>query len=443
MIFNLIRYQLLTILLVMGSFSFAQTEYNYHQLKLNQAIEIGLQNNKKLQIRTLQSNVSELVEHDLKNEKLPDVNFHTGFHVLSNINQYEDGLLKSSTKYKVPREQYDFTLSAEIPIYMGGKLKNEEKKAAIETDISKLRAKKDERELRMQIITAYLQVLHLQEQQSLLLDKIHEDSINIKQVKSFQNNGLVTYNEVLRTELQLSNHKMSFTELANDVAIIEHQIKTLIALPEEQELQINTTDLFTNTAQIGFVDELIIEAFEKSESLQIAKKDLYLKEIDKKITKSNILPRITADGEYGLNYPNFMFFPPEENLYRFGKVGINIVMPLSNLYKNKQKMLIADRTISIAKLEIEEKEEQLSHDVFVANRRLEEAVEKIEIAREAIAQSKENYRIVKTKYANKLSLITELIDADNVYLEAQSNLISLEINKQLKYYQLQYVIGNL
>ncbi|MBO6212042.1 MAG: TolC family protein [Algoriella sp.] len=428
---------------MMGSFSFAQTEYNYHQLKLNQAIEIGLQNNKKLQIRTLQTNVSELVEHDLKNEKLPDVNFHTGFHVLSNINQYEDGLLKSSTKYKVPREQYDFTLSAEIPIYMGGKLKNEEKKAAIETDISKLRAKKDERELRMQIITAYLQVLHLQEQQSLLLDKIHEDSINIKQVKSFQNNGLVTYNEVLRTELQLSNHKMSFTELANDVAIIEHQIKTLIALPEEQELQINTTDLFTNTTQIGFVDELIIEAFEKSESLQIAKKDLHLKEIDKKITKSNILPRITADGEYGLNYPNFMFFPPEENLYRFGKVGINIVMPLSNLYKNKQKMLIADRTISIAKLEIEEKEEQLSHDVFVANRRLEEAVEKIEIAREAITQSKENYRIVKTKYANKLSLITELIDADNVYLEAQSNLISLEINKQLKYYQLQYVIGNL
>ena len=443
MIFNLIRYQLLTILLVMGSFSFAQTEYNYHQLKLNQAIEIGLQNNKKLQIRTLQTNVSELIEDDLKNEKLPDVNFHTGFHVLSNINQYEDGLLKSSTKYKVPREQYDFTLSAEIPIYLGGKLKNEEKKAEIETDISKLRTKKDERELRMQIITAYLQVLHLHEQQSLLLDKIHEDSINIKQVKSFQKNGLVTYNEVLRTELQLSNHKMSFTELANDVAIIEHQIKTLIALPAEQELQIDTTDLFTNTTQIGFVDELILEAFEKNENLQIAKEDLHLKEIDKKIIKSNILPRITADGEYGLSYPNFMFFPPQENLYRFGKVGINIVMPLSNLYKNKQKMLIADRSISIAKLEIEEREEQLKHDVFVANRKLEESIEKIEIAREAITQAKENYRIVKTKYANKLSLITELIDADNVYLETQSNLISLEINKQLKYYQLQYVIGNL
>ncbi|MEG0188312.1 MAG: TolC family protein, partial [Algoriella sp.] len=83
------------------------------------------------------------------------------------------------------------------------------------------------------------------------------------------------------------------------------------------------------------------------------------------------------------------------------------------------------------------------HEVFTAKKRLDESLDKIKIAEEAIHQSKENYRIVKTKYANKLSLITELIDADNAYLEAQSNLISLQINKQLKYYQLQYVLGNL
>ena len=74
---------------------------------------------------------------------------------------------------------------------------------------------------------------------------------------------------------------------------------------------------------------------------------------------------------------------------------------------------------------------------------LKPSEESIKIAEEAIGQAKENYRIVRTKYVNKLSLITELIDADNAYLEAQSNLISLQINKQLKYYQLQYILGNL
>ena len=443
MIFNLIRYQLLTFFIMVSSTSFAQTNLDYNQLKLSEAIEIGLQNNKKLQIRSLQSNVAELNERDLKNEKLPDVDFHTGFHVLSNINQYDDGFLKSSTKYATPRIKYDFTLKAEIPVYLGGKIKNEEKKAEIETEISKLKIKKDERELRMQIITAYLQVLHLQEQQHLISDKMHEDSANIKQTEIFKKNGLVTYNEVLRTQLQLSNHKMSFSELDNEIAIIEHQIKTVLSLPEAQEIHVQTNDLFTNTEHLGIVDQMVLEAMENNESLKIAKEDLDLKQLDKKITKANVLPKITAGGEYGLNYPNFMFFPPEEHLYRFGMVGVNITVPLSNFFKNKQKMQIADQKIEIAKLEIEEREEQITHEVFTAKKRLDESLDKIKIAEEAINQSKENYRIVKTKYANKLSLITELIDADNAYLEAQSNLISLQINKQLKYYQLQYVLGNL
>lgn len=103
----------------------------------------------------------------------------------------------------------------------------------------------------------------------------------------------------------------------------------------------------------------------------------------------------------------------------------------------------AKQHIDLANLELEEKEEQLKHEVFQAYKKYEETEQKVNIVQEAIAQAKENYRIVKTKYANKLSLITELIDADNAYLEAESNLISVKINRQLKYYQLQYIIGKL
>ena len=75
--------------------------------------------------------------------------------------------------------------------------------------------------------------------------------------------------------------------------------------------------------------------------------------------------------------------------------------------------------------------------------RFEEAGKKIKMAEEAIRQAEENYRIVRVKYGNQHSLITELIDADNSYLEAQTSLISLRINQQLKYYQLQFVLGKL
>ncbi|WP_114821330.1 TolC family protein [Chryseobacterium sp. KLBC 52] len=416
---------------------------DYQHLGLQQAVEIGLKNNKNIQISHLKQEMSVTKEKDLKMEKLPDIEFHTSYNQVTNLFQHQNGVFNNATKYDVINGMYDFTLSASIPVYMGGKIKNTEKKAAIDTEISTLKTHLDERQLKMAIITAFLQIHHLKEQQSLINDKMKEDSVNIKQVKALKANGVVTVNEVLRTSLQLSNHKMSWTELDNDIQIAEHKLKTILSLPENQEMHVNTEDLISDNAAIPYVDELTETALSKNESVEITHKNLSLKELDQKITKANYLPKITAGGEYFLKYPNMMFFPPEPYAYRLGMVGVNLTYPIENLYKNKYRMQEARENIDLAKLQIEENEENVRHNVYEAYKKFEETDQKVKIAEEAINQAKENYRIVRTKYANKLSLITELIDADNTYLEAESNLISVKINRQLKYYQLQYTIGNL
>ncbi|MFS4427924.1 TolC family protein [Chryseobacterium sp. S90] len=441
-IFNACRYLCIALCLLLSSFLHSQM-IDYQHLSLQQAVEIGLKNNKNIQISHLKQEMSATKEKDLKMEKLPDIEFHTSYTQVTNLYQHQNGVFNKATKYDVINGMYDFTLSASIPVYMGGKIKNTEKKAAIDTEISALRTHLDERQLTMEIITAFLQIHHLKEQQSLINDKMKEDSVNIKQVKALKANGVVTVNEVLRTSLQLSNHKMSWTELDNDIQIAEHKLKTILSLPEDQEMHVNTEDLISDNATIPYVDELTETALNKNESVEITHKNLSLKELDQKITKANYLPKITAGGEYFLKYPNMMFFPPEPYAYRLGMVGVNLTYPIESLYKNKYKMQEARENIDLAKLQIAENEEKIRHNVYEAYKKFEETDQKVKIAEEAIDQAKENYRIVRTKYANKLSLITELIDADNTYLEAESNLISVKINRQLKYYQLQYTIGNL
>lgn len=442
MIFNACRYQCIALCLLLSNLLHSQM-IDYQHLGLQQAIEIGLKNNKNIQISHLKQEMSVTKEKDLKMEKLPDIEFHTSYNQVTNLFQYQDGVFSKPTKYDVINGMYDFTLSASIPVYMGGKIKNTEKKAAIDTDISALRTHLDERQLKMEVITAFLQIHHLKEQQSLINDKMKEDSVNIKQVKALKANGVVTVNEVLRTSLQLSNHKMSWTELDNDIQIAEHKLKTILSLPEQQEMHVDTEDLISDKASIPYIDELTETALIKNESVEITHKNLSLKELDQKLTKANYLPKVTAGGEYFLKYPNMMFFPPEPYAYRLGMIGLNLTYPIENLYKNKYKMQEAKENIDLAKLQIEENEEKIRHNVYEAYKKFEETNQKVKIAEEAIDQAKENYRIVRTKYANKLSLITELIDADNTYLEAESNLISVKINRQLKYYQLQYTIGNL
>lgn len=441
-IFNACRYLCIALCLLLSNFSHSQM-IDYQHLGLQQAVEIGLKNNKSIQISHLKQEMSVTKEKDLKMEKLPDIEFHTSYTQVTNLFQHQNGLFNKATKYDAINGMYDFTLSASIPVYMGGKIKNTEKKAAIYTEISALKTHLDERQLKMEIITAFLQIHHLKEQQSLINDKMKEDSVNIKQVKALKANGVVTVNEVLRTSLQLSNHKMSWTELDNDIQIAEHKLKTILSLPENQEMHVNTEDLISDNAAIPYVDELTETALNKNESVEITHKNLSLKELDQKIIKANYLPKITAGGEYFLKYPNMMFFPPEPYAYRLGMVGVNLTYPIENLYKNKYKMQEGKENIDLAKLQIEENEEKIRHNVYEAYKKFEETDQKVKIAEEAINQAKENYRIVRTKYGNKLSLITELIDADNTYLEAESNLISVKINRQLKYYQLQYTIGNL
>ncbi|WP_228458667.1 TolC family protein [Chryseobacterium aureum] len=441
-ILNACRYLCMALCLVLSSFLQSQM-IDYQHLSLQQAVEIGLKNNKNIQISHLKQEMSVTKEKDLKMEKLPDIEFHTSYNQVTNLFQHQNGVFNKATKYDIINGMYDFTLSASIPVYMGGRIKNTEKKAAIDTEISALRTHLDERQLKMSIITAFLQIHHLKEQQRLISDKMKEDSVNIKQVKALKANGVVTVNEVLRTSLQLSNHKMSWTELDNDIQIAEHKLKTILSLPENQEMHANTEDLISDNASIPYLDELTETALNKNESVEITHKNLSLKELDQKITKANYLPKITAGGEYFMKYPNMMFFPPEPYAYRLGMIGVNLTYPIGNLYKNKYKMQEAKENIDLARLQIEENKENLRHDVYEAYKKFEETDQKVKIAEEAINQAKENYRIVRTKYANKLSLITELIDADNAYLEAESNLISVKINRQLKYYQLQYTIGNL
>jgi outer membrane protein TolC len=416
---------------------------DYQHLSLQQAVELGLKNNKNILISHLKQTMSETKEKDLKMEKLPDIEFHTSYTQVSNLFQHENGIFGKATKYDVINGMYDFTLSASIPVYMGGRIKNTEKKASVNTEILTLKTHLDERELKMEIITAFLQIHHLKEQQDLINEKMKEDSVNIKQVKALKANGVVTFNEVLRTSLQLSNHKMSWTELDNDIQIAEHKLKTILFIADNQEVHVETEDLVSDNAEIPYIKELTEIALTKNENIEITKKNLSLKELDQKIVKANYLPKITAGGEYFLKYPNMMFFPPEPYAYRLSMIGVNLTYPIESLSKNKYKMQEARENIDLAKLQIEEKEEGLKHTVYEAYKKFEETDQKVKIAEEAINQAKENYRIVKTKYANKLSLITELIDADNTYLETQSNLISVKINRQLKYYQLQYTIGNL
>jgi outer membrane protein len=70
-----------------------------------------------------------------------------------------------------------------------------------------------------------------------------------------------------------------------------------------------------------------------------------------------------------------------------------------------------------------------------------EALNRITVTEKSIEQARVNYKIVSAKYFNQLALLTDLLDADNLYQESRFNLVQAQTNAQFIYYQLLYTSG--
>jgi len=414
---------------------------DYNRLTLKQAIETGLLNNKELQNSQKETEISAEKEKIIFNQKLPEIGFNSSYKRLTNLYQYENGLFSAPTTYEPTKDVYEFNLDASVPLYLGGRLNAESRKSKMETRLSELKTQHKQRIVKLDIVTAFLHIYHLMEQQKLVQDKMKEDSLIIKQADAMRRNGASTKNEVLRTQLQLSNHRMMLSSLKNDIIIGEHQLQTILSLTDLTALHIDPQSIHEYDSRATQTNDQTTVA--NNDELLIVRSNYEIGKVDKKLVACNILPQISLIGSYGLSNPNYKFYPPQPYFYRIGMIGVSLKYSISALYKNKAKTNVANLGISQKQLEVEQTNEKISHALFAARQKLEEADERIQISLEAIEQAKENYRMVKQKYIGNLTLITELIDADNAYLEAESALITNQIDKQLKYFQLQYILGNL
>ena len=72
-----------------------------------------------------------------------------------------------------------------------------------------------------------------------------------------------------------------------------------------------------------------------------------------------------------------------------------------------------------------------------------EALDRVEAMKLSVRQAEENYRIMNNRYLNQLAILTDLLDADNLRLNAELQLTTARTRALYTYYELQRMIGNL
>ena len=124
-------------------------------------------------------------------------------------------------------------------------------------------------------------------------------------------------------------------------------------------------------------------------------------------------------------------------------VGLSMSMSLSALYKNGPDVSRAHHAVALARNAEEQQRQTLRMDVRRAWTRHREAVDRTGAMRLSIRQADENYRIMRNRYLNRLAILTDLLDAGSLRLDARLQYVTARTQAVYAYYELLRACGRL
>lgn len=411
-------------------------------ISLNDALKIAKENNKTIQKSHIEQRISEKEIAVTKNLRLPEVNFNAMYSRLSDLTEYEGSFFSDKHTYTPEPGTviYDAVTKFDVPLYAGNRINNAIKKSKEENEIAKIKIEKTESDIQLQVTATFLGIYKMMELQKIIGESIKEEQERLKEVKAFKTFGTVTKNEVLRSELQLSDRELNSLTNKKNIRIALQELKTVLQLPEESEIAIDTTGLLDVAPLKGY--DFYFKETLQNEEMRIANREVAIKKTELKMAKGNYYPKVSFFGNYNLKYPDYMLFTLNRPyLYTIGQIGVEATYNLSGLYKNKAKVQVANLKVELQENESELVRNEMVDKVFKNYTQYQEILDKLPVTEKALDLANENYRIVKVKYLNQLVLITEMVDADNALLQAKFNKVSTRIDAVMKQYELLHTAG--
>jgi outer membrane protein len=421
----------------------AQTSNTGFSVSLSEAVQFAKTQNKWVMAARMEESAAGEDRHDAYQAALPAVNVSSSYQRFSDLTLYTQGLSNSSTGQRRPTANAAaLGIDALFNIYNGGRQRAFQKEQTSREYLAKLNADDQSGNIGLQTATQYLNLVRLADLKRFVLDQLNRANTRLTNIKALYKNQKVTKSDVLRAEVTLSNVQLSLQQTENDINITNQRLDVLMNIPDSVRL-VPTDSAGMSKPKPDSLLQIIERAGISSYSVRKAMENVELQKARVSGIKSSNKPSLAFYTAYGLNYPNYLFFPPVDQAYSVGFVGLKAQYSISSLYHNKSKK--AAGMLRVKELEIQKQAttDNVITDIKTYYIKYIEALNRISVNERSVEQSRVNYRIVSTKYYNQLALLIDLLDADNLYQESRFNLIKAQTDALTIYYHILYTSGNL
>jgi outer membrane protein TolC len=242
--------------------------------------------------------------------------------------------------------------------------------------------------------------------------------------------------------LALTNDELTYKETGNDIILVSQRLDIVLGLDETILLQPDEAFLAADLS-IQLESNYVNQAYSQYPDLKITEMNVALAKNNLKLTNADLLPTLSLQASNTLARPIPNVSPAQDLFLNAWGITLNLSYRLAPLFDRKYTTNIARQQIQLQELAQEQEKQGIRTQVKAAYIKRREAEDRVKALEESLVQANENYRIVKNKYFNQLAILTDLLDANTVQLNAELQLTVAKTNAIYTYYQLQKVSGNL
>lgn len=406
-------------------------------LSVDSLLQLGMAQNVQLRILHQQEEMARSRVKTARTAKLPEVQVGLKGGYLGQPIVFREGL-SHPTRPQSPHWLQNYEIDFSQPIYQGGRIRYSIEKADIEQKIAELQTLQNEADIKLALLKQYMQLFSLYKQQTVLARNIEESTKRLENIKSKKRQGLITNNDVLRSELQLTNDRLALQEVDNSLTLMSQQLDILLGL-DEQTLIVPDTTLLRQINPTSDYADYLQKAYRDDWTMRRLRQETQLALNNQRLVKAEFLPQLSLYAGNTLARPITRTMADYYN--NSWNIGLTLSYPLSSLYKNRHKLEEARLNIDASQQQEELRKQSLRMEIRTALIRHQEAQDRVKALELSVRQARENYRIMRNRYFGQLSILTDLLDANSVLLDAELQLTTARARVIYTYYELQKACG--
>ena len=413
-------------------------------MTIDQLFEKIEDNSKSL--RTVKSGVeiASLGVESAKSKRLPDLDASLSFSYIGNA-LLTDRDFSDIHGLSSPHFGNNFAFQAQQVVYAGGAINAGIKLAELGKQQAEVGVRLTRQQVRFIAFGQYLDLFKIDNQIQVYEKNIELTRQLIADIKEKQGQGMALKNDITRYELQMESLKLGLTALHNNRSILNHQLCNTLGMDlEGQEVQIIPDTTVINKVygkdgeahwQIaGMMNSPLLE--QSSNAIRIA-------EQKEKIAKSEMLPKVAFVAADNFDGPITFELPPIDKNLNIWYVGVGVKYSLSSLFKSNKRIKQAAVETRQAKESHAVQAEQLNNNVQAAYVQYQQTYVELETQQKSVELARQNYDVMNARYFNQLALVTDMVDASNLRLNAELKEVDARINIVYAYYRMMYVAGEI